>query len=195
MSNDCPEILSAFVDGETVDPRELAEALQLPGALDSLRQFVGLRAEAQEMQDRPGADFYAAMERVIPSTREHEPWWRRVIPIPMPALAAAAVAAMALVAWIGLTDPSTVDLVAGPPKPDRIVHFEPGVDWKFQDSEPQARNRSIDHEKLDDSNDFDRNGSFALALAGGERLAVRRAAIREHDPALRERRRRHGDEG
>ena len=176
MSNDCPEILSAFVDGETVDPRELAEALQLPGALDSLRQFVGLRAATQEMQDRPGADFYAAMERVIPSTREHEPWWRRVIPIPMPALAAAAVAAIALVGWIGLTDPSTADLVAGPPKPDRIVHFE---DWKFQDSEPQARNRSIDHENLDDSNDLHRNRSIALALAGGERLAVRRAAV--HD--------------
>ncbi|RLE20559.1 MAG: hypothetical protein DRJ50_10540 [Actinobacteria bacterium] len=81
--------------------------------------------------------------------------------------------------WIGLTDPSTADRGIGPPKPDRIVHFEPGVDWKFQDSEPQARNRSIDHENLDDSNDLHRNSSIALALAGGERFAVRRAAVHE----------------
>ncbi len=134
MNDEYTEILSAFVDGETVDPRELAGALQESGGVDSLREFAELRAGVQDLQDRPGAEFYAAMEQALSPARDSEPWWRRFVPIPAPALAAAAVAAVAALAWIGTFGPSTTDLAGRPPEPDRIVHFEPGVDWKYQEN-------------------------------------------------------------
>ena len=44
MDSDVKEVLSAFVDGERVEPAELASALGEPGAREALIDFVRLRA-------------------------------------------------------------------------------------------------------------------------------------------------------
>jgi hypothetical protein len=58
--------------------------------------------------------------------RASEPWWRRAVPIPWPALAAAgAIVLMALTF-------SNRDRPELPPTPTRTISFEEGVEWHAQ---------------------------------------------------------------
>ena len=137
MTTQPMELLSAFIDGEEVEPRELAEALGAPGAREMLRDFALLRAEVREDDLRPSAAFYAAMEEALggESGIDRRPWWVRAIPVPAPALAAMVLIAVLVGGWtvMGLR-PATIETTEElPPEPDRVVRFEPGVDWQQQE--------------------------------------------------------------
>ena len=110
------EMLSAFLDGEAVDAGELAEAFGAPGAREALRDWVRVRAAFAD-DARPSATFYSRMDRAMAPAR---PWWRRAVPIPVPALTAAGAIA-ALLAWGALR---TIEAPVGPPTPDRVVPLE-----------------------------------------------------------------------
>lgn len=126
MTSDRDLILSAFVDGETVEPEELVASLASPGARETLLAFVALRLQVrQELADPPGDVFPERARRALvraspPGSR----WW----------LGAGAAAAVVLV--LALTTRShRQDPQAAAPAPDlpreatRVVRFEPGVDW------------------------------------------------------------------
>lgn len=130
MKDESMELLSAFLDGEDVDARELTEALTDPGARELLRDFAIVRSAVREGLDLPGPRFYERMERELSTYRSATSWWRRVVPIPAPALAALLVAGVLLGVWAVLpsrTPPGGV--VEQPPEPDRVVEFVEGVDW------------------------------------------------------------------
>lgn len=118
------EILSAFVDGEPVEPGELAAALAEPGARETLIDFVRLRV-AVAADGKPSETFTRRMrERLARGPG------RRAARL----LRLAAALAVATLATVG-----AYDLVRGarpeqrpdePPTATRVIRFEPGIDWK-----------------------------------------------------------------
>ena len=145
------ELLSAFLDGEPVDPKELANALAEPGARDAMRDFVLLRAEMQSDASRPSHGFYKTMSRALGAHPEPRRWWRLSVPIPAPALAMAAL--LVLVMGLGLLSvrrgAPTPREPLRPPVPQRVIHFVPGVDWQSKGSERTSVTieiEEIDHE-------------------------------------------------
>jgi negative regulator of sigma E activity len=127
MNAETLEVLSGFVDGESVDPEALAAALLSPGGREALLDFARLRSAIAADDTRPSPAFYGRMAEVLQSTRPgvvlHVAGWRR--------FAAAAVVALAALGLVDLglrlRNPRGVEK---PPRPDRVLQFQPGVDWK-----------------------------------------------------------------
>ena len=123
------EVLSALVDGEAVDPAELAEALAHPDAREVLVDFARLRSLAAADDARPSPRFYTRMERGLGA--EDPRATRR-----SPRFAALAVAAVLLVG-VGLAaglflqpaERSSSSAPDRPPSATREITFTPGVDW------------------------------------------------------------------
>jgi hypothetical protein len=127
MNAEALEVLSGFVDGESVDPEALAVALLSPGGREALLDFVRLRSAIAADDTRPSAGFYRRMAQTLHSTVPgpafHVAGWRRFA-----AAAVLALAALGLVdLGIRLRNPRGVEK---PPRPDRVLQFQPGVDWK-----------------------------------------------------------------
>jgi hypothetical protein len=133
------ERLSAWIDGEPVDPSSLAEALAHPEARDVLRDFVALRAAVQRQEhdgDAPSRETAARIrDRLADAGRTT--WWRRKVAVPAPLLAASLLVVVALVVWgsLELAAPPEIVPVDQPPPPDRVIRFEPGVDWHELDGQ------------------------------------------------------------
>lgn len=113
------ETLSAFVDGEPVDPVQLSAALEDADARRALVDFVRLR-EAARADDVP-----------LPSSLERA---RRAPRSPHLLRWTAAAAVLLLVFIAGLLTPLPAgntgsNGVQPPPQPVRVEKFEPGVDW------------------------------------------------------------------
>lgn len=105
------EVISAFLDNEPFDPRELADALATPDGRDLLLDIMAMRAIAQ-VPDVPVA--------AAPSRESHRGWrgW---------ALAAAAVlvAGVAGYSFGRQSEPAQ----AQAPAATSVFTFEPGVNW------------------------------------------------------------------
>ena len=115
MSERSWEELSAFIDGERVEPREVARALQLPGAsaflvdCAELRKQVGTTAEPRQL--------WAAKTRRRLSGRRG---WLAAAVVTL-ALGGAAI-------WTAARFPTPAGETA-PPQPDRVIELERGRDW------------------------------------------------------------------
>lgn len=110
------EVLSALVDGEAVDPAELEHALDSPEAHSVLVDFARLRRELAS-NDVPDPDLATRLERAV-SGRRRTGW--------LAAAAALLLLAVGVPAWLDREPP---DAVAPIPEIDRVLRFEPGVDW------------------------------------------------------------------
>ncbi|HKQ61805.1 MAG TPA: hypothetical protein VJS92_10960 [Candidatus Polarisedimenticolaceae bacterium] len=130
MNHDPLELLSALLDGEDVDPRELAVALTAPGAREALRDFAFVRAEIRDDGARPSHEFYERMKPAL-GLAVRPRLWHRVVTVPAPAMVALLVVAVGLSAWIVTRPTTSPGPEALPPVPQRVLHFEPGVDWQF----------------------------------------------------------------
>lgn len=120
MTEDFTDTVSAFVDGEVVDPGRLATALEDREARGALVDFVRMRA-AVRAGDQPLPASLSTLRRP-PVTGLRLLRW--------PAVAALLV----LVFLAGLVAPRPWQTPpdAGretPPRPARIEKFTPGVDW------------------------------------------------------------------
>jgi hypothetical protein len=122
MTDTQTEILSAFCDGQIVDPDRLADALADSRARDALVDFARLRAAVASSQPLP-----ASLIRLRPGAEGR---------VRRPRLWAAIAGAAAMLLLIALTfallprtwtanDKST----DGPPPPTRVVRYQPGIDW------------------------------------------------------------------
>jgi hypothetical protein len=111
------EIISAFLDGESVDPDALALTLAHPAARTLLADFLKLRAAT--VHDGPALPLSLARLRptriVMQSAR---------VPLPVAVMVALLVGAASFV----LSERRRVD-EQSPPAATRAVSFEPGVDW------------------------------------------------------------------
>src|SRR5512140_2295779 len=65
MSEHPFECLSAFLDGENVDPSEMAAALSRPGAREALVDFIYLHAEFGKDESKPSRRFYRTMAPIV----------------------------------------------------------------------------------------------------------------------------------
>jgi hypothetical protein len=65
MSSNHREMLSAFFDGEPVEPDLLASALREPGAADLLVEFARLRAAVQADTSHPTEEFCESMRETL----------------------------------------------------------------------------------------------------------------------------------
>jgi RNA polymerase sigma factor (sigma-70 family) len=120
---DANEVLSAFVDGEQVEPAELASALDEPGAREALIDLVRFRAALAD-DSRPSQAFVERMRERLGGRRA--PWRAR----PLRLGAAAAVLALAAVGALDLSrrlrpEPPPDE----PPAVSRVIRYKPGVDW------------------------------------------------------------------
>ena len=130
MNRDPLEVLSAFIDGEESNPGELAEALSEPGAREVLRDFALLRAEVLSDDDRPDADFYAAMEQRLGNRGRLRQWWATPLRVPVPVVAAAAAVVLVIGLWAGADRIlESLERFEQPPNADRVVRFVPDVNW------------------------------------------------------------------
>ena len=120
MTEDFTDTLSAFVDGEAIDPDRLAAALEDRGARAALVDFVRMRAVVRA-GDQPLPPSLGTFRRP-PSAGLRVLRW--------PAVAALLI----LVFLAGLAAPRPWQTAREPspetpPAPARIEKFTPGVDW------------------------------------------------------------------
>ena len=116
------EILSALLDGEAIEPDELARALEVPDAREALRDYALIRGEIVHDAGDPGPGLFEAMEPHLAASERRRTWW--------PATAAAVVALLVWGVWAE-SDRLLEALrrMEGPPTATRILRFVPGQDW------------------------------------------------------------------
>jgi hypothetical protein len=137
MLNQSEAVLSAYVDGEPVEPGAVLEALDSEEGRLALADFVRLRL-ITAAHGTPSPEFYARMRDAVPviapRTRRPPAW----------TMGAALAASLAFGFWIGSAVasrnavPSGSVALGGPPKAARVIELLPGVDW-HQPSEEVAR--------------------------------------------------------
>jgi hypothetical protein len=121
------EVIAAFLDGERVDPAALTNALATPEGRAYLVDVVALRELTSDANAQP------FVGRLLTPPRASRTRW----------LSAAAALVLTAGAYLaghhaGLTgrpgEParSTTTSTSAPPAPapTRVIHFQPGVDWK-----------------------------------------------------------------
>jgi hypothetical protein len=126
------EPISAFIDGESVDPHDLAKVLSVPGAREALVDFILLREELKKDDRMPNPDFYEGIRKVIPASLPGR-LWSRTIRIPLVAAALLVALVTGLVGGLTLFRRPAEDVP--PPYTERVMTFEPGVDWHTSDEE------------------------------------------------------------
>jgi hypothetical protein len=122
MSDTHTEILSAFCDGEAVDPDVLAEALADSRARDALIDFARLRAAVAVTTPVPAS---LAGLRDSPAPPRLGGWTVVAAAAAMVLLIVVSAALLPRTLFTRSTDQS-------PPSPSRVLRFEPGVDWHSQ---------------------------------------------------------------
>lgn len=115
MTTDPQEVLSALIDRERVDPDVLERVLEQREARALLVDFVRLRQDLLNLEERPGPPRPSTMPRLSWGRRE---WLRAAAAALLLSLSASGGA------WVGRSVTREV-----PPSPVRTVHFQPGVDW------------------------------------------------------------------
>ena len=126
------EILSAFVDGEPVDPGELARALGEAGARETLIDFVRLRMAVADDSGPSDAMVVAMRARLADASR----WRARLL---LRLAAAVVVGSLATVGAYDLARGRKALRVDEPPVATRVIRFEPGVDWKAIETPSKGR--------------------------------------------------------
>ena len=123
MSEDF-EVLSAVLDGATVDIDELEAALEQPTGRRAFVDFVRLRQAAVSDTATPRREFH---ERTLKELAVGQRISARGLPFPV---AAAAILVALLIGSLVDLDLRPENRAPVPPEPARVLRFEPGVDWQ-----------------------------------------------------------------
>jgi hypothetical protein len=124
MSEDF-EVLSAVLDGDTVDIGQLQSALENPAGRRVLLDFVRLRQTAANDNMTPRREFYDRVPGALTLNRRAQ-----TRSLPFPVAAAAILLAMLLGSLVNLNFIRQDGEPSAPPEPARVLKFEPGVDWQ-----------------------------------------------------------------
>jgi hypothetical protein len=121
MTESWEEMLSRFVDGESVDADGLADALASPEGRDALVDYARLRTNVRAVPVEPSAAFYTAWRREWAEQPRRAGRWLsyRVAAV---LIAAAALAGYGVDVW--RRRPAD-----RPPRVERVLRFEPG-EWR-----------------------------------------------------------------
>ncbi len=123
MNDRWGEALSRLIDGDEVDPKTLADALEAPESRDLLVDLARARVAVRADTAVPGPAFYAA---TAGAARRQMP--RRVAPTTgMSLRLAAALAVAAALAGFG-ADTWRHRRAESPPRVERVLRFEPS-EW------------------------------------------------------------------
>jgi hypothetical protein len=76
MNTEAEQVLSLLVDGEAVDPDELATALAEPDAATTLVEFARVHRAVRGDDERPSERFYEAMHGHLAALHRTAPRWR-----------------------------------------------------------------------------------------------------------------------
>lgn len=129
------EVLSLFVDGESVAPDVLARALLEPGAREALYEMIALRAAIADDETIPTSRFYEAHSHIASSASAGTARMTRRA-LAYTAAAAVVLVTIAVAAWQlsppppAAPRPETPGVAPAAPDPERVLSFEPGVDWQ-----------------------------------------------------------------
>jgi len=119
------ETLSAFADGDDVEPSALAHALAEPDAPERLIEIARLRAAVRSDASVPSLRFYEAIDRELAAPAPLSPRGR-VIRL---AAAAVIILGIGIAAGLSLRSAGARRASENPPVPTREIQFTPGVDW------------------------------------------------------------------
>lgn len=123
MKIDAPQVLSMLIDGETVDPDSLLEALSEGGAAQTLRSFAELRVAVAADTTGPSAAVAAAIAQAQ-ARPSKVAWLRRPLTSAVPAaMVGAAAAAAALLVFRPATPSPVIAQADAPPRPELVVRF------------------------------------------------------------------------
>jgi hypothetical protein len=120
-------VLSRLVDGESVDPGELARALRQPGAVETLLDFAELRQRMRALDDQPGARFYQDRAHQAVAGRGRGPRWPLAARVAV--LAASLLVATMAGVWVG-SNLRVEPAAAGPPTPSRVIRLSADQAWQ-----------------------------------------------------------------
>ena len=112
------DIISAFLDGEPVDPDDLARTLAHPDAREQLADFLKLRAVV-------AGDGTALPRSLVRLRTPRVPIWSARVPLPV----AVALALLFGAGSFAVSQRAPAD-AERPPSASRTVRFDPGVDWQ-----------------------------------------------------------------
>ena len=126
MNRDPMESLSAFVDGEAVEPADLSDALAHPRALDALVDFIRLRTALREDRSETSPRFGKAMETLLAKEPTSPPGRRRAVGL---GIAASLLVGLGLAAGWAMRSGSGAQTPPRPPEATRELHFREGIDW------------------------------------------------------------------
>jgi hypothetical protein len=123
MNESWEEMLSRFVDGDSVDPDRLADALGSPEGRDALVDYAQLRTSVRVSLAEPAPAFYTAWRR---DCAERPRLAGRSLPYRVAAvlIGAAALAGYGVDVW--RQRPADA-----PPRVDRVLRFEP-TEWRTE---------------------------------------------------------------
>ena len=85
MNGNYEEVLSAFFDGEAVDPDRLAASLQEPDAINALVEFARLRRAVYADTSRPGEQLCESMRDTLASADRRHRVRRRLVQLSLAA--------------------------------------------------------------------------------------------------------------
>jgi hypothetical protein len=117
MTDEQPELLSALIDREPVDPDALAAALDDPTKRALLVDFIRLRHLILDDDD--------AGEEPLVNHEQPPVRARRSVGLRVALAAGILVALISGTFWINWKPDTTL-----PPEPTRVLAFRPGVDWQ-----------------------------------------------------------------
>ena len=121
------EVLSALLDGQSVEIDELEAVLNTSAGRRTLLDFARLRNDARAGDDAPLPQF---SERVRREMTLSPRFFRRQVPLP--AAAAAVILAALLASALNTGMFKRERPASGPPEATRVLRFEPGVDWQME---------------------------------------------------------------
>ncbi len=131
MTRDPLEVLSAFLDGEVLEPELVARALASPGAREALVDFAALRSAIAADRSTPSPAFHRSMRRRLEGGAA---FGFRGLRSAVLGFAAVLLLAVGIAAGFKLANRGAAGPHRLPPPATREVEFTRGVDWFARES-------------------------------------------------------------
>lgn len=131
MTQDPATVISALLDGESVDTQDALNALDSADGRDAVAAFLRVRVLIADDGTTPSPAFYAHMRNAAPVIRRRHVRRQHAVVI-------VAIAALLVLAFLSGSMLRVLRGEPNPPRATRVIAFQPGVDWQTLPT-PQTR--------------------------------------------------------